>query len=62
MGNLLSWIGHNGVHGVHELIEAEFVEKSVGLFSVSVKDGRFFSLEGFFISLDRIQEWWQRSR
>ena len=50
MGNLLSWVGHDGVCGVHELVKAEFVEESVSLFSVSIEDGQFFSLEGFFVS------------
>ena len=31
------------------------MEESVGLFSVSVKDSRFFSLEGVVSSLDQIQ-------
>ena len=36
--------------GVYELIQTEFMEEPVGLFSVSVKDGWFFSLEGFIVS------------
>ena len=55
VGDFSWWIGHDGVCGVHELIEAEFVEESVSLFSVSVEDGRFLSLEEFFISLDRVR-------
>ena len=41
--------------GIHELVKAEFMEKSVSLFSVSIKDGRFLFLEEFFISLDRVR-------
>jgi hypothetical protein len=50
MGDFSSWVGHNGVRGIHELIKAEFVEKSVGLFLVSVEDGRFLPLEDFIVS------------
>ena len=49
MRDLLPRIGHNWVRGVHKLVKAEFVEKSIGLLLVSVEDGGFFSLEGFFI-------------
>ena len=55
--DLLSSVCHNWVCGVDKLIQAEFVEKFIGLSSVSVKDGRFFSLEGVFISQDRIWLW-----
>ena len=58
MGDFLARIGHDGVRGVHELVEAEFVKEFVGLFSVSVKDGWFLSLEEFFISLDRVRLRW----
>ena len=58
MGDFLSWICHDGVCGIYELVETEFVEEPVGLFLVSVEDGRFFSLEGFVVSLDRIRLWW----
>ena len=61
MGDFSTGIGHNGVCGVHELTKAEFVKESVGLFSVSVKDGRFLSLEEFFVSLDLVRVRWQRS-
>jgi hypothetical protein len=40
--------------GVDKLIKMEFVEELVGLFLVSVKDGRFFSLESVFVSLDQV--------
>ena len=58
MSDFLSWVGHNGMCGIYELIQAEFMEESVGLFSVSVEDGRFSSLESAFISLDRVRLWW----
>ena len=51
MSNLLPWVLHDQVHGVHELIETEFMEESVGLLSVSVKDRGFLSLEGFLLQL-----------
>ena len=57
MGNLLSWVLHDWMRGVDKLVEVEFVEESVGLFLVSVKDGWFFSLEGIFTSLDRVRLW-----
>ena len=40
---------------VYELIKVEFVEKVVGLLSVSFEDRGFFSLEWFVISLDQIR-------
>ena len=49
MGDLLPRVLHDRVRGVHKLIETEFVKESVGLLSVSIEDGQFFSLEGFFI-------------
>ena len=61
MGDFSMGIGHDGVRGVYELVEAEFMEKFVGLFSVSVEDGRFLSLEEFLVSLDLIRVRWQRS-
>ena len=44
--------------GIHELVKAEFVKESVGLFSVSIKDGRVLSLEEFFVSLDWVRLRW----
>ena len=58
VGDFSMGVGHNGMHGVHELVKAEFVKEFVGLFSVSVEDGRFLSLEEFFISLDWVRLWW----
>jgi hypothetical protein len=51
--------------GVHELVEMQFVEEVVCLLSVSIEDGRFLSLEWFFIYSNRIRvpwELWWRSR
>ena len=62
MGDFLSRVCHDRVRVVDELIEAKFVEEPVSLFSVSVKDGWFFSLEGVFVSLDQVQWWWKGSR
>ena len=50
VGDFLPRVRHDRVHGVHELIETEFMKKVVGLLSVSVKDERLFSLEGFVVS------------
>ena len=58
MGDFSMRVGHEGVCGVHELIQTEFIEEPVGLFSVSIEDGRFLSLEEFFVSLDRVRLWW----
>ena len=50
MGDLLPWIRHNRVQGIHELVESQFMEKAIGLLSISVEDGGLFPLEEFFIS------------
>ena len=49
MGDFLPRILHDRVCGVHELVESEFVNESIGLLSVSIKDGWFFPLEGFVV-------------
>ena len=54
MGDFLPWVCHYRVRGIHELVETQFVEELIGLLSVSIKDERFFSLERFVISLDRV--------
>ena len=55
MGDFLPWIRHYRVCGIHELVETQFVEELVGFLSVSIEDKRFFSLERFVISLDRVR-------
>ena len=55
MGNFLPWILHDQMCGVHKLVETEFMEESVSRLSVSVEDGGFFSLEGFFVPSDWVQ-------
>ena len=45
VGDLLPWIYHDQVRGVHELIEAEFVKETISLLSVSIKDKGFFPLK-----------------
>ena len=45
MGDFLPWIRHDWVRSVHKLIESKFVEELIGVLSVSVKDGGFFSLK-----------------
>ena len=47
--HLLPWVCHDWVNGVHELVEAKFVEEVVSLLSVSVEDGGFLPLEWFFV-------------
>jgi hypothetical protein len=66
MGNFLPQVLHDGVCGIHELIKVEFVEELIGLLSVSVKGGGFFSLKGFVISSNRVwvpwELWWRSWR
>jgi hypothetical protein len=47
------------MRGVHELVKMKFVEEMVGFLSVSVKNGRFLSLEWFFIYSSRIRISWK---
>ena len=65
VGDLLPWVCHDGVHGIHKLIKSKFMKEPVGLLSVSVEDGGFFSLKGFFIPSSQVCGIWeprQRSR
>ena len=61
-----TWVLHNRVCGIHKLVESEFVKESVGLLSVSIKNGWFFSLKGFIAPYHRVQVllelWWQSWR
>ena len=59
MGDLLPWVHHDQVCGIHKLVKAEFMEKSIGLLLISIEDGGFFSLEGFFIPSNRVQVLWE---
>ena len=45
MGDLLPWIHHDRVRGVHKLIEVEFVKEMIGLLLVPIEDKGFFPLE-----------------
>jgi hypothetical protein len=56
--DFLPWVHHDRMRGIHELVKTKFVEEMVGLLSVSVEDRGFFSLEGFFVSLDWVRWLW----
>ena len=49
VGDLLPQVLHDWVCGVHKLVETEFVKEPISLLSVSVEDGGFFPLKGFFV-------------
>jgi hypothetical protein len=61
------WVDHDWVSRIHKLIQFEFVNEGVGLQSVPVEEGRFFSLEDFIVESpcwvlwDVLIRWW-RSR
>ena len=66
VGDFLPRFHHNWLGGVHKLVKVEFVEESVGLLSVSVKNRGFSSLEGFFVSSNWVrvlwESWWRSWR
>ena len=55
MGDFLPWIRHDQVCGIHKLVKTKFVEKVIGLLSVSVENEGLVSLEGFFVSSNQVQ-------
>jgi hypothetical protein len=59
VGDFLPWIHHDRVCSVHKLIESKFVEKMIGLLSISFEDGGFFPLERSFIYSNLVQVLWE---